>query len=441
MVGVYSLKQLRSVAIGEAALQDFDGQPDTEVLSEEAIRACFILDEAYYGRDQLKEVEVVMCKIERKIAANPLVDVCREPEGKELDEALKKAFGFKSVHVYWMRDPNMDKTGPCTVPAARVMNYKNQNLKYGSFKNGFYDKDHNMVVFIQMDNALVTEAHLTGAEMTAVVVHEIGHNFDFTPFALIKTWIDAINVILDGITTGKINKAAMTLLKSAVVRSDVGRRIYMEIMNLSDTIGKIIPPLGTVMYYLQLVKGSVEKVLNMILTPVAAVMFLPRALMFMSLNYIRNFFLRKSETYADSLAAAYGYGPEQVSALDKMSFGILTLNNAPRGIFTIFDNMVMAHQEIMTLARGGHGSTQQRALRMIDSLKREIENPALDAATKKECRAELARLEDMYDKITNMNEDDRMILTNIVRGIMDQWYAGTSPNLLPILWPEYTYAN
>ena len=55
-----------------------------------------------------------MCRIERKIAENPLVDIYREPEGDQLNEAIVKAFGFKSCHVYWMRDPNMGNIGPCT---------------------------------------------------------------------------------------------------------------------------------------------------------------------------------------------------------------------------------------------------------------------------------------------------------------------------------------
>lgn len=438
---MYTLKQLHSVALGEAALSDFENPEGGGRLDEATVRGWFALDEAYFGRDQLKEVESIMCRIEKKISDNAMVDVCAEPEGKQLDEALKKAFGFRSVHVYWMRDPNMGGIGPCTLPSARVMNNTNKNLKYGTFKSGFYDKDHVMSVFIQMDNALVTECHLTGAEMTAVLVHEIGHNFDFTPFALINMWFEVVNIIVNGILSGKIMDAAAQLAVGAAVRTGVGRKIYMEVMNLTDTIGKMIPPLGYVMYGLQVVKGSINKIITMVLAPVAMTIQIPKALMFMPIYYLTNFFRRKSETYADSMAAVYGYGPEQVSALDKLGFGMLTFTNAPRGVFTVFDNIVMVYQELMTLAMGGHGTTQQRALRMIDALKREVENPALDAATKKACKEEIARLEDMYKKITSMNDDERMMLTKLVRVIMDQWYAETAPNLMPILSPEYTYAK
>lgn len=437
---VYSIRELRAVALGEAAFSDFD-YPNGTLLTEAAIREMFSLNEAYYGKATLKEIDEIMCRIERKIAENPLVDIYREPEGDQLNEAIVKAFGFKSCHVYWMRDPNMGNIGPCTLPAARVMDARNKGMKYGSFNNGVYDKDHVMTVFVQMDNALVTECHLTGAEMTAALVHELGHNFDFTPFALINRWFDVVTTIINGILTGRIDQAAINLLTAAAIRTPAGRKIYMEVMNLSDTIGKIIPPIGVVMYGLQVAISVVNKILNMILVPVIGAVQIPRVLFGMPFSYVANFFRRKSETYADSMAAVYGYGPEQVSALEKLTVGMSTLNNAPRGLFVIFDNITLAYQEIMALAIGGHGSNQQRALRMLDNLKREVNSSELDSASKKACQEEIARLEDTYQKMIGMDDDNRRLLTKMVRGLMDQWYAGTAPNLLPIMSPEYTYVK
>ena len=43
----------------------------------------FSLNEAYYGKATLKEIDEIMCRIERKIAENPLVDIyCHLCAGK-----------------------------------------------------------------------------------------------------------------------------------------------------------------------------------------------------------------------------------------------------------------------------------------------------------------------------------------------------------------------
>ena len=400
------------------------------------------LNEAYQGREQVRPIAEVMKKIERAIVAVPYVDIGRDPLGAELDNALIKVFGFKSAHVWWNTDP---EEGPCTITATRIMRDDTQHLAYGSFKNGFYDSKHTMTVFIQMTNNLVTEAHCTPDEMTAILLHEIGHNFDYTPFALMGTWYDVIAALISAISTldPKVIISTVTSIPFMVVLriTPEFRRIYMDLMDLNGLITSAIPSIKKLWYGLDVITTMVHKIMGYIMTPINATLSIPNWLFFAPVRYMINFFLRKSETYADSLAATYGYGPEVATGLDKTMMGTMTFNNAPRGVFTIFDNILMLYQELFTLAYGGHGSTQQRTLRMIDSLKRDLNDPRLDAATRKACKTELARLEKTYKEIISLDYDHKFILTNIVRQLVNQWYAGTTPDLMHIVLPEYTYAK
>ncbi|MCM1295043.1 MAG: hypothetical protein NC311_05830 [Muribaculaceae bacterium] len=432
---VYKMTELRAVALGEAALSDFNDR--SAILDEAAIRECFIMDEAYFGRNNVKQIEDIMNRIEAKIKADPMVDLDDSTESKELDAALVKIFGFKSAHVYWERTPS---SNPCTLPSARAFGVTNDALRYPKSKTGMYDNTHTMVVFVQMDTGLVSNCHCTGAEMTAVLLHEIGHNFDYTPFALLRTWFDIINILLDSLRTGRLDQAVvMIATRSLLTGTDAGRQLYMELMNIVDKIGKALPPIGYVVYGLNAVKAAVNKLINMILIPVMMPARIPIYLMTMPLSYLNNFFLRKSESYADSFATAYGYGPEVITGLEKIMRGSLTFSNAPRGLFAIFDNFTMLYQEIVTLAHGGHGTQQQRARKMIDALRRDLKDPHIDAATRKACEKELDRIEATYNGIIYLQDDAGMFLTKALRMLMDQWYKGTAPNLMPIMDPENTY--
>ena len=58
-MSAYSIRELRAVALGEAAFSDFD-YPNGTLLTEAAIREMFSLNEAYYGKATLKEIDEIM---------------------------------------------------------------------------------------------------------------------------------------------------------------------------------------------------------------------------------------------------------------------------------------------------------------------------------------------------------------------------------------------
>jgi len=435
-----TIEQLRAVARGTATLTE-----DTHeiVLTEQFLKDLF-LNEAYQGREHVRPIADAMKKIERRILRDPWVDICRTPEGKALDAAICKVFGFKSAHVYWPRSLTaLDEDGPMTIPAARVLSKSNEHLRYGSFKNGFYDSKHNMIVYIQMANALVTRAHCTADEMTAILIHEIGHNFDFSPYTVEGFWVDAIVDIVSCLEKLDPLGAAFSGLDTASTVLDKDgtlRRIEMEIHNIKDTIGRMVPPIGVVLGGVGAAKTAWHKLIQYILVPGGLFTSMPMRFLFMPFNYTVNLFMRKGEMYADSMCAIYGYGPEQATALDKLTSAMSTFNT-DLGVFAILDNYMLVFQEFYALTSGEHGSNQQRALRMMDSLKRELKDPNIDPATRKACMAELERLETTYKKVILMPDGLRYKLTQVVRTVVDAWYRNYSPDLMKVLGPEYTYAK
>ena len=440
-MGSFNISELRAVSRGKAAILGESSDSTTIVLTEQYFQD-MCLNEMYQGKESVKTIEELMTKIEKMIRKNKFVDVNATPEGKALDAELCKVFGFRSAHLMWIKDPTMmNFTGPCTLPGSKVIIPVNEHLKQGNFRNGFYDNKHIMDVIVLMPTAIVSTCDLTGPEMTAVLLHELGHNFDYTPFAITYSYICVIMDIINLIVNFGPRLAVDTAADMAVYHSSAARRIWMEWKNLPDTIGKILPPLGIVLYGVGAARAACMKLLNYLLIPAVVTVAIPTYLFRMPFSWLSNFFTRKSETYADSMAAAYGYGAEQISALEKFNTHFSTFSKAPAGILAIPDNIILAYNEILTLALGGHGTHQQRLLRMIDSLKYDLKDPNIDAKTRKQVTGEIARLEEMYNKIVYLNDDDRRLLTKVVRQIVDQWYAGTTYDVMNIVAPEQTYAK
>lgn len=407
-------------------------------LTESMLNPGHMINETYYGKKPIKEIEEIMCRIEKKIRLNERVIIHNEPENKQLVDAVIKTFGFDHVQIYWSRDPGVT---PFTVPTKRVMTKNNRSMAYGSFTKRVYDADHTMSVFVEMSNMLVTECHMTGPEMTAVLLHELGHNFDFTPYALIWEWTSIFIIILDFIVTYGLTMLYVSSAAGIVSTVVDTRQLQIILTNLDETIATAIPPLNALIYNIRAGTEIVRKAIELIFAPIGLALSVPRFILFTPIRYSFNFFLRKSETYADSMAALYGYGPEQASALDKLTAGMTTYTNAPSGMFKIFNNMMLAYQEIGMLTLGGHGSNQQRARRMLDALRREAMSSDLDPVNKKNVMAEVARMEEAYEKITRLDDDENRMLTRLVRGLVKQWYDGTAPRLMNIVDPEHTYVK
>ena len=194
----------------------------------------FILDEAYYGEKKAKPILDAMDDIVQLLKTNPNAAVDELKEGKALNAAIKDVFGFKSVKVYWSNRPDFGR-GPFTMFGARILYSGNDNLAFGNNQDRLYDADHVLRLYVQMDNVLVTMLDMNARELTAVLLHEIGHNFDYSPASIFDMWFTLINAIFTG---------PQTILNYFVTNAiqEYGRDVLMALMNLDTYITRWIPP-------------------------------------------------------------------------------------------------------------------------------------------------------------------------------------------------------
>lgn len=386
----------------------------------------FLINEAFYGKKDVSEIQTVLDKIYSAVMADPKQSIYGTSLARELESAVQKVFGFKSVSIIWSNRYGGGRTSPYTMPSAVVIHGFSTSLEYGSHQNGFYDTKHELMVYIQLDQSLFSDVGLTSEEMCGILLHEIGHNFDYSPANLIGAWFRVIMALIQLRPEGLLS----------IPITEWGRPIYQAIRNIDTFIQSYIPPIGILIRLIGKVRFNVIKFLRALLSPVSSIVAFPIALVYSPTKHLEQFFTRKKEVYADSFAAAYGYASEVISALEKM-YAFQTGDPDAGPIMQFFYDFTRFQQEYVSLFLGGHGSDQKRLIKMIDKLEQDLKDPRLDSKVKAELIENINDARKCYDDLLNIDKDDRNKLTGIFRRMVDNWYAGKPYMIIPSLPAEY----
>lgn len=446
------LSELRAVAEGSDS--SYSDKSYGKLLSLDELAEQYPLDEAYFGKRPVEKIQEAMDKIYRLVMIDPDIVLQDVPESQMLEQAIIKVFGFKTCSIYWANRAGLmapsfrygkitvpGSNGPCTLPRVAMFHPFDKNFRYGSFENGFYDKDHVLHVSINMDQTLFTIGELSSAEAVAIILHEIGHNFDHTIWSVAKGWAMIGKYLYDisGDMPREIAIAKGSQIAFSIILSHIPKGLYYA-TNMDDIINNMIPPLGKIIRLVGKVQFNLSRIIVSLFT-LKEYFFIPRIVMLTPFRYFVNTFLRKSETYADSFAASYGYAPELVSALEKLSRYVSGDPTSDTPILNILYDIGNLYIEIVNLCYGGHGTTQQRSIRMMEKLRRDIKESGLNSNDSKVIYKELDRLEQFHKSYINMDEDRRKTMTGMFRKLMDAWMNGSSYKVTGNLINFQTYSK
>lgn len=384
-----------------------------------------IINEAYYGKEYVKSIEDAMKNIHAVVIKDKNYQLNNSNENSKLEKAIKDTFGFKEVGITWTYTYNGN--GPYTITSNPIITTILNNKSIHTPGKPYYDQNHILCVYIVLDASLIYTAHLTPAELTSILLHEIGHNFDFS----INRFFGQISNILNMLIKKKINKLiSYTIVQGVVTLVPSSRDAIIKIREIDTTISDIFPPLRKSLVFVQNIYTLLDTLKRTIKIPKTIFNNL-RYFSFLPLLYYINYFLRSGEIYADSFAASYGYGSEIGVALDKMmkyyiGYGKYENKNLPTDpILHIITDIILFNNELFGFLFSGHGTQQQRAYRVLLKLKDDLRNNKCSPAIKKELEQQIKQAEDNYNEIINMDSEGRKTLTVLFRKILDQWYSNT----------------
>lgn len=247
---------------------------------------------------------------------------------------------------------------------------------------------------------------LTPAELTACLIHEVGHNFDNTISAyLFDTLFWAIDLAFSG---------------------GIMRLFGPEVMFFQQTIGKLLDK-TKIWPALWGVHDLTIKYLSILLGPIGKVSKLSNIAQAVSMNpnpgLLIGGFRFESEAFADNFAASYGYGPEVISMADKFDrLGLITNKGFLPELWTGLGDGPMC---ILLMLIDPHPENQTRARMVLDEMKKCSEDRQNPPGLRKAIAKNYVECKKAYDKFLQVEKDDEYgRITRLVRGIKDKYLGG-----------------
>lgn len=378
-----------------------------------------VLDEAYKGKTKaLQELEKMIGDNRKKYLGSFKIGggYYADKDLVKIGDKIASIFNFKVVDFNIVNDPAINAF---TVPAGFSMASVNMrdliktDDKEMKFKNG------TLSAFIRVTSGLWTNPTFTDGEITAIIIHEVGHNFQHEVNSGLRIY--AINMLFLRlfqsillICTGNIIGGVNSFIKSdSEMRGEINRWAKNDPL-LSGAVNFF----GGIMGFIKFILYEVSE-LSVRLTlgipagakNIAAILINAASDPVGTLLKVLIAPMRKGgENISDTWASDHGYGPELVSALAKMQvepnassteIGKLCMKlPVLDSICTLFALPSMIVSQLFA----DHPVTGKRASNIVRDLEGQIDNDNITPAMKKEIKKQIKEVKDtidMYSRVDN----------------------------------------
>lgn len=360
------------------------------------------------------------------------VELCRKVENsKELKAICKlfeKEFGFQEMTINVtpiLIMPTLNGKGINITSLnafALPQSYFVRDITTGMpsmcyFKDRFYDEKHVYHCGIVLASTFLF-TDFTPAEVLAVLLHEIGHNFEVAITSYFKDLLAYIALL----TIPHISWFQKSVL-IGVFRALPDLVIKYGVKLMNDTIIDNIPLLATIFLYYGKIKNQIDKFryLNRVMksfTNLSNLLLNPGLLLHPFLGF-------GSERAADSLPTVYGYGDAQISALKKLGYhtevdkGLLPFG---LGNITVFNNIYSCINNLLRL----HPDEQTRCRMILNDMEILTKNKDFPPHIQTMIRQDYELAKDAYDNYVTMDksESQSIILHKLWRYLGEKIFKG-----------------
>lgn len=398
-----------------------------------------ILNEAYFGKvPKVIRIEKVIAELKEKYDGdiyNPKISL--DPLWNKLGDAIYDGFGLRPIFEI-LNDPMCNMA---TLPIGMSFDiaYKEDFTKYLIIdKEGYrYDKKADYMVCFLIFTGLFFDKMATAKEITAVLLHEIGHNF--TPSAIpvgafdrlfaISQFIAYVGMGIIALTTSSTVLTTLFAASSITVflSSNAGKKFYKDlddflkrkfpnmyyystiITNVFIGVEGLLTDLLYTYSFLQLPFTMIQRFSDAVLGQLRRIGMSNIALPVLKIRQLTLGYT--DETFADTFPTMYGYGPELASAFDKMNFngelGSPSIREKARRLcplFTNFSDLCVLPLVILVEAFDEHPSIASRYMIIKKDLEYNLnKNKSIKNEDKKKIKSDLQRLQKSIDNLTNIN--------------------------------------
>lgn len=400
-----------------------------------------VLNEAYVGKTkELKKMELLIDKIRKKYipilggsgfygAASMFnTQIEGSAEWQELRKSFEDTFGFYSVSL--ILDSTSELPNAYTVPVNIALD-ANVRAPFALEVNGkgiMYDKKQRFCTIIVVYASLFFSQRLSSAEVLAVLLHEVGHNFNT---AVLPAFMPTPILLLLCISQTLEYMNPIATIKLILYIFTPGRMLHNSVQEyIQKNPGLLLCKrmLDSAFQMLSYINSFILKIAY----PVAKLSHIKTISLFLRVPHIlamklisANVFSYHQETFSDSFATLMGYGPELQSALVKMDDvideGIGTDDAFKRipfiGHWLGLNEYVWDHFASMI---DGHPNMNARIKTSISILEKDLEDPRIDKKTKYVIKDDLKKLNKIYDKFNRLDDTDEEDYPQEMRAAMEK---------------------
>ena len=330
--------------------------------------------EAYVGKSEnlrkATKLLDVMLRRDKENGAFGRITKTQEttPENKQFEALMEKEFGFNKFSLHWLNDaaPNA-----FTLFSGLLIN-KNPDDEHTSTRGNrrYYDAKHQYHCVVCFISNLAVDAEMTADEVMAILLHEVGHNFDCT-------------------VATKIVKLARLCFSYGISEIEpMIQNLYFDVMKEMPLLNKILSLKEDIFFYINILPVPVEVAIRMLKDP---------------MGILFGILLIPSERFADTLPVMYGYGEAQASAMRKMNKPSNINSPAKRVIYripilrTLYDLIEVPAMMIASIF-DAHPYTINRIVVARKNLEKDYNNPEVPKDLKPEIKRQIIAIKKIEDE-------------------------------------------
>lgn len=345
------------------------------------------VNETYFGKS--KELEIIEKSFDKAIQSKDKIDASSLGV---VAKQLQKKFGFDNVSIGIDKSPGLNAYTYIDIADIKKMKIKTSE--------GYKALPGNTCSILVVFSPAMLSGVLSGKELTAITLHEIGHQFaskrilNSSSLRYMASYIRGLSEL------DKIIRIASQETNSIADMFMMIRRVISKLTE--DAVFAIKYVINTLILLKDILKTpTLKDTYNLIgdSTKFNRIM-----------NYIKNFDkINKpirvhdmEEEMADSFATIYGYGPELASALTKIEASDIDdefdpYDNSFYNLY-IYIPIYTLLSYICTSDSGIAIQTSRRVYAQLLTLRKEMNDINTDAKTKKRILADIDELEKVYGK-------------------------------------------
>ena len=342
-----------------------------------------------------------------KINAAYKMNINKDPRIAKVAKLLEKEFNFAKMDlvIYSTKDANAFTVVKSKFSRRTLAQLPDLPTKHGK---RFIDKSKQYVAFLAIYSQLF--AILNGSELMAVILHEIGHNFEMAE----KAWF--ADCIGQAITEESEEMARDwdNLIDTALddLKNEVPKLNDAAEKRAGGWMGRLNDRLNQVFKYI----------------PIGSLLNICAVALMAPFTWLANKLKKNdwmgigSEVYADSFATAYGFGPELISGMAKFEDAeTLSSGGSKKWIGTV-NYLLSTFPMILAYHIDVHPENQARFKRQLNDLLKLANDPNTPPTTKKLVQRDYEIAKKMYEDYIDGNGSK---VRRFVRQFQEKHFKGS----------------